>query len=104
MNPSQYDNGTSDLDDQNIFVGHDVDTLRYTGKRDGNFSSALMPAQDSDSLADTLDAPRFGSAHSGTMNMAMCDGSVQSIAYDMDEAAYYRLGGRDDDTLPYPGP
>ena len=31
--PQHYEDGKSDLDDQNIFVGHDVDNLRYTGTR-----------------------------------------------------------------------
>jgi prepilin-type N-terminal cleavage/methylation domain-containing protein/prepilin-type processing-associated H-X9-DG protein len=105
MNPNDYDTGNNDLDDQNIFVGHDPDTLRYTGRRDNaGVAEAFLPNQDSPSIASILDRPSFGSAHSGTMNLALCDGSVQSIEYGIDEAVYYRYGGRDDDDALYPGP
>ena len=51
MSPIDYDTGASDLDDQNIFVGHDVDTLRYTGRRlTGGRAEAFLPNQDSDSI------------------------------------------------------
>lgn len=105
MNPRDYETGKSDLDDQNIFVGHDVDTLRYTGKRSTTgVAEAFPPEQDSEAVPDILDTPRFGSVHSGAMNMAFCDGSVQAIGYDIDDDIYYRYGGRDDDAEPYPGP
>jgi prepilin-type processing-associated H-X9-DG protein len=38
---------------------------------------------------------RFASAHPGTFHAAMCDGSVQLIAYDIDEVIYRALGSRD---------
>jgi prepilin-type processing-associated H-X9-DG protein len=37
---------------------------------------------------------RFGGAHLGGFNAAMCDGSVQPIAYDIDEVVYRALGSR----------
>ena len=120
LSPRDYDGsrGTSldpdDLDDQNIFVGHDVDNLRYTGMRDNaGVAIVFTPAKDSDSLIasvtydksnPTYIGPAFGSAHPGTMNMAFCDGSVQSVNYDVDLAVFFRYGGRDDDSEPFPGP
>jgi prepilin-type N-terminal cleavage/methylation domain-containing protein/prepilin-type processing-associated H-X9-DG protein len=113
MSPKEYDTGTSDLDDQNIFVGHDVDTLRYTGHIiAGNVKEAFLPAQDSDdqvaSLVPNFTAkmlgPLFGSNHAGAMNMAFCDGSVQSIDYNVDPGVFFRYGGINDDAEPYPGP
>jgi prepilin-type N-terminal cleavage/methylation domain-containing protein/prepilin-type processing-associated H-X9-DG protein len=105
LKPSDYDTGKSDLDDQNIFVGHDVDNLRYTGHIiAGNVKEAFLPAQDSDSLTLDLNHPLFGSNHAGAMNMAFCDGSVQSIDYNVDPGVFFRYGGINDDAEPYPGP
>jgi len=113
MSPRDYEGGTNnDLDDQNTFVGHDVDNLRYTGWRTtANVSEAFPPAQDSDVQVATLAhpvnsnqlGPAFGSVHSGGLNMAFCDGSVQTISYDVDEAVYFHYGGRGDDAEPYRG-
>ena len=58
MSPKDYDTGSSDLDDQNTFVGHDVDTLRYTGRRlTGGRAEAFLPNQDSDTIEVTLEQP-----------------------------------------------
>lgn len=38
----------------------------------------------------------FGSAHSGGFNMGMCDGSVQSISYDIDSRVHRNLANRMD--------
>ena len=38
----------------------------------------------------------FGSAHSGGLNMAMCDGSVQTVSYDIDPLAHRYQANRFD--------
>lgn len=38
----------------------------------------------------------FGSAHPGILNMALCDGSVRSIAYTIESQVHLYLGNRDD--------
>lgn len=110
MDPNQYADGSDPADDQNIFVGHDQDNLRYTGRRlpGSNVAESWLPFQDAADFypQETNGNPRpsFGSPHSGALNMAFCDGSVQTIKYDVDEDVYFRYGGRDDDGFPYPGP
>lgn len=112
MNPEQYDTGSDPADDQNIFVGHDQDNLRYTGRRTGanntGAAQVWMPFSDTGGFypKDTNGEirPSFGSAHAGAMNMAFCDGSVRAIEYDVDEDIYFRYGGREDDGTLYPGP
>jgi prepilin-type N-terminal cleavage/methylation domain-containing protein/prepilin-type processing-associated H-X9-DG protein len=103
LNPERYEDGSDPADDQNIFVGHDQDNLRYTGRRDNLASAAkaFLPLQDTNGH-DEFDDPTFGSSHSGAMNMAFCDGSVQSIQYDIDPKVFYFYGGRDDDGSKFP--
>ena len=36
----------------------------------------------------------FGSVHSGGMNMAYCDGHVDTVAYDIDPYLHRSLGNR----------
>lgn len=38
----------------------------------------------------------YGSAHAGSMNMSMCDGSVRSIAYDVDDFVHQFSANRQD--------
>ena len=38
----------------------------------------------------------FGSAHSGGLNMAFCDGSVQTVSYDVDPWVHRNLANRMD--------
>ena len=46
--------------------------------------------------ADNPNLFAFGSAHSGGLNMAMCDGSVQSLSYDVDRDVHRFLANRFD--------
>jgi prepilin-type N-terminal cleavage/methylation domain-containing protein/prepilin-type processing-associated H-X9-DG protein len=125
-----YTTGNCNGDDQNVFVGHDQDNLRYTGLpgapgatgvvgtgvigpfpdtpgltpmgvSSGVAGSKTLPTQ---ARPSTPISPIFGGSHSGTINMAFCDGSVQSIAYDVDARVFFFYGGRADDGDVYPGP
>jgi prepilin-type N-terminal cleavage/methylation domain-containing protein/prepilin-type processing-associated H-X9-DG protein len=82
LNPDNYTTGADTGDNENMYVGFDNDINRTT------FS---LPLQDKRGLADTF---RFGSAHTGGLNMVLCDGSVQFIAFDIDLATWRRAGDR----------
>ncbi len=90
-----YETGQDPADDQNIFVGMDRDVNGYTGRGndDGN-NLVLRPEQDTIGLA--LTGYEFGSTHPGVFNAVNCDGSVSTISLDIDDLAYYHLGGRND--------
>jgi prepilin-type N-terminal cleavage/methylation domain-containing protein len=78
-----YETGRDSGDNENMYFGFNNDTCR---------STALLP------LADAYgheEVTRFGSAHFAGFNAAMCDGSVSTIAYDIDEGVYRALGSRD---------
>ncbi len=75
-------------DDRGWTDGWDYDIMRSTG---------IVPAVDSD-LDASLDPPkyRFGSAHAAAMNGLFGDGSVHSIAYEIDPVVFNNLGDRRD--------
>jgi hypothetical protein len=82
LNPDHYLDGNRD-DDDGLFVGFDNDTCRI---------AFLAPIQDTPGLEIRV----FGSAHPGGWHVAMCDGSVQMISYDLDVVAHRRMGNRSD--------
>jgi prepilin-type processing-associated H-X9-DG protein len=83
LTTENYDNGRDSGDNENMYFGFNNDICRAT---------AFAPMPDAFGHEETS---RFGSAHPGGFNAAMCDGSVQTIAYEIDEVAYRALGSRD---------
>jgi type II secretory pathway pseudopilin PulG len=86
VNPADYATGKDPGDDQPIFLGYDNDSQRTTGLLN-------PPQQDTLGLTDTH---CFGSAHSTSFHMALCDGSVRAINYTIDREIHRRLGNRND--------
>ena len=91
MNPVAYEelgpNGTptdDKGDNETIFTGFNRDYQR---------SGRYQPLQDTLGLRFES---AFGSAHPGVMNMSLCDGSVQAIAYDIDLLVHKQSAIRDD--------
>jgi len=90
--PEHYENGQNSGDNQSMYQGYDVDTIRFVA----------TSASDADLLLPRGDTPgvnyyvAFGSAHPSACNFAMVDGSMQVISYDVDPSVYRRLGHRED--------
>jgi prepilin-type N-terminal cleavage/methylation domain-containing protein len=79
----KYQGDTPSDDDQAWGIGYDQDVMRVT---------AQPPAQDTDGSTIIV----FGSAHHGAFNMAMADGSIKSVPYEIDPAVHRSLGDRAD--------
>jgi prepilin-type N-terminal cleavage/methylation domain-containing protein/prepilin-type processing-associated H-X9-DG protein len=99
MMPAYYEDapavGGGYGDNQSVYTGFEWDNHRRAwNPLDGDANKpTYQPRQDTHGL----DAPMpyaFGSAHAGGMNMAMCDGSVQTVNYDIDAEAHRSLANR----------
>lgn len=91
VNDSDHLTGKAENDDQHLLVGYDSDTLRITDH--------YFPP-----LRDAVDVPSdhsFGSSHPSGFQMAMGDGSVTIISYDID-LEVHRTHGNRRDGLPTP--
>ena len=83
-------------DNQGAFSGYEWDMHRVAWYRPqpGGEAEIYQPRQDTLGLPDNAYLYAFGSAHAGTMNMAMCDGSVQDISYDIDPDVHRYIANR----------
>jgi prepilin-type processing-associated H-X9-DG protein len=88
-----------------MYQGFDWDTHRFPGgSLDGSGQpQGNLPRQDSNCDGKFPGCPAvgdfkriFGSAHSGALNIVFCDGSVQSVDYEVDALVWNEYGGRDD--------
>jgi prepilin-type processing-associated H-X9-DG protein len=89
-----YDSGTTFGDNQDIYSGYEWDNHRVAFNPAsflGNDPELFQPRQDTYGY-DNYAA--FGSAHSSGLNMAMCDGSVQTIAYEINSVTHRWLANR----------
>lgn len=110
MDQAHYTDGQDPGDLYPALSGADNDIHRWTANYDSSnrtanplppaspFTAGLPPVGDRLNLAATCSDyyRRFGSAHSGTFNVALCDGSVRSIAYTIDPLVHFYLGHRSD--------
>ena len=90
LSPDYYRTGSDGSDDWSMYSGDQNDNNRLCCN-DG--SGSFQPARD---RAGTSWEMNFGSPHAASFNMMMCDGSVQSIKYEIDPELHRRLGNRKD--------
>lgn len=81
-----YENGTLGDDNEGWIAGFNNDSIRW---------SSLAPESDSIDPPENYTA-RWGSPHITVFNMAMCDGSVRGIPFDVDPGLHQVLGNRSD--------
>jgi prepilin-type processing-associated H-X9-DG protein len=95
---AHYETGEWSADNETWCTGFNNDNYCRTGRLAGGSIVEQAPIPDSDTTTANS-AGRFGSAHSGSLNMAMCDGSVQSVSYDIDWQIHRDLGNRQDGNI-----
>jgi prepilin-type N-terminal cleavage/methylation domain-containing protein len=84
---SDYSTG-SGSDDSGWTTGYDHDTIRWT---------QLAPNFDNTTdYSSSANISNFGSSHIGGLNMALCDGAVVTVPYEIDLQVYRQLGNRKD--------
>jgi prepilin-type N-terminal cleavage/methylation domain-containing protein len=101
--PRHYESGLSKGDDDTLYSGYDLDNHRFVRSEvPGAIATVRFypPHQDYDA-ADTVEESEarfvgFGSPHPSGVAMAMGDGSVQTVSYDIDPAVHAGAGHRDD--------
>lgn len=92
LHPDNYADGGDLGDDDDPFSGCSADSYRWCDY-DEETGIGRTPWRDRTGL---LDHWRFGSAHSGGCNFALCDGSVRSISYTIEAKLHALLGHRKD--------
>jgi prepilin-type N-terminal cleavage/methylation domain-containing protein/prepilin-type processing-associated H-X9-DG protein len=97
--PPIFHDGTSHPgragDDRGWADGWDCNNMRSTMFRMRPDGQGEVPASPTGQCDEQHDFP-FGSAHSGGVNSAFADGSVQFISYDINQEIFNRLGHRHD--------
>ena len=86
ISPDHYADGGTWGDNSSMYGGEVNDITRWT-------TIGLPPLQDQPGASYYQN---FGSAHAGSFNATLCDGSVRSIGYSIDPEVYRSLGNRKD--------
>jgi len=89
LDPERYTTGSDGGDNQSMYQGYDVDTVRFA-------NSSGYPGPPRQDRLGYNNINIFGSAHPGGANFVFADGSVHSISYSIDLPTYTHLGNRKD--------
>lgn len=102
LDAAHYEDGFDIGDTEPAFTGCNTDTLRVTNIQYPLTSDAQKPQRRLYPETGTGVGHRvFGSPHTSGFNMAMCDGSVDFVSYDIDPCIHQYRGSRDDGDI-YP--
>lgn len=99
---AQYESGRDFGDNETWCTGFNNDNYRKTGRISGTEIVEAVPYPDTmpESVltinGDQTWLYRFGSAHAGGWQIAFCDGSVDTLSYDIDWRVHRDLGNRED--------
>jgi len=99
---AQYETGIDWGDNETWCTGFNNDNFRATGRWNGTEILEAAPVIDS-TPEDSLRVGdvrtwlwRFGGPHAGGWQVAYCDGSVDTVSYDIDWQVHRDLGNRED--------
>jgi prepilin-type N-terminal cleavage/methylation domain-containing protein/prepilin-type processing-associated H-X9-DG protein len=98
LDPRMYEESEASYrgygDNQSAWTGYEWDNHRVAWNPQSIYGEqSYQPRQDTIGT-DEPNMFAFGSAHPGSLNMAFCDGSVQSVSYDIDRDTHRYLANR----------
>ncbi len=88
LDPLHYKTGQDPSDDWSMYSGHQDDNHRVSGNA---IDGWWPPGQD---RVGYRNRNSYGSAHPASWNVVMCDGSVHSVSYSIDNETHRRLSTR----------
>jgi hypothetical protein len=91
-----YETGEWGADNETWCTGFNNDNYRTSARLSGGNIIEATPRPDATSDTDGSGSFRFGSAHSSVWLVALCDGSVHALGYDIDWQVHRDLGNRED--------
>lgn len=96
MNSQYYENGQDFGDNEDMYQGSDIDSIRRTGN--GQFQDDKFQRDTPMGVIVSLPSG-FGSVHTEGAYFVFCDGGVHLVSYDIDPQIYARLGNKSDGEL-----